>query len=221
MEFGIHGGGKHWANNHGGDTTTEIRIPFSWNVFTIASKLLSSEALFWSCLMGEDKRTWKLRRFHRLLHGWVHALRPRIASSLSSESLDCFPMMQEVWPISPIPVYLRLDDSQLDVPGSSHIISSSKEAYPVDLPKMSIAEEQVAMVNANPSVSALETIAIINASSHDVSTIMEENNQDEYGRSPCQYHTAPVQLTGFYPKIWGILCSRRKLVAKRTPLWKQ
>lgn len=72
------------------------------------------------------------------------------------------------------------DDSHFDVPGSSLIISSSKEAYPVDLPKMSIAKEQVAVVNANPSVSALESIAIIKPYSHDVNTIMEENNQDEY-----------------------------------------
>ncbi|EOA36038.1 hypothetical protein CARUB_v10008119mg, partial [Capsella rubella] len=72
------------------------------------------------------------------------------------------------------------DESHLDIPGSSHIISSFKKAYPVDPPKMQIAKGQVAVVDANQSISALETIAIIKPSLHDVSTIMEEKNQDEY-----------------------------------------
>lgn len=72
------------------------------------------------------------------------------------------------------------DKSHMDVSGSGHINSSSKETYPAELPKMPIAEEQVAIVNANLSTSALETIESINPSSHDVSTILEENNRDEY-----------------------------------------
>lgn len=71
------------------------------------------------------------------------------------------------------------DESHLVGPGSGHIISSSKEVYPAVLPKMHIAEKHVAIVN-DLSVSALETIAIINPSSHDASTIMEENNQEAY-----------------------------------------
>ncbi|CDY16152.1 BnaA09g28860D [Brassica napus] len=49
------------------------------------------------------------------------------------------------------------DESHLDVPGSGHIISSSKEASPADLSKNPLDEEDV-------------------SSSHDVSTILEENN---------------------------------------------
>ncbi|CAA7036305.1 unnamed protein product [Microthlaspi erraticum] len=64
------------------------------------------------------------------------------------------------------------DEPHLDARGSGHIISSCKEACPT------IDKEQVAIVNANLLVPALDTIEIINPSSHDVSTILEENNQD-------------------------------------------
>ncbi|CAG7864687.1 unnamed protein product [Brassica rapa] len=68
------------------------------------------------------------------------------------------------------------DESHLDGLGSGHIISSSKEAYPADLPKQHIDEEQVVIENASLSVPALNTVEIIKSSSHDVSTILEENN---------------------------------------------
>ncbi|KFK28994.1 hypothetical protein AALP_AA7G075200 [Arabis alpina] len=72
------------------------------------------------------------------------------------------------------------DESHMEVSESGHIISSSKETYPAERPKMPIIEDQVAIVNASLSVSALETTENINPSSHDVSTILEENNRDEY-----------------------------------------
>ena len=68
------------------------------------------------------------------------------------------------------------DEPHLDVLESGHIISSSKEAYPADLPKKPINEEQFVTENASLSVPALETVEIIKPSSHDVSTILEENN---------------------------------------------
>ncbi|CAN6881671.1 unnamed protein product [Brassica oleracea] len=68
------------------------------------------------------------------------------------------------------------DESHLDVFGSGHIISSSKKAYPADLPKKPIDEEQFVTENASLSVPALDTAEIIKPSSHDVSTILEENN---------------------------------------------
>lgn len=69
------------------------------------------------------------------------------------------------------------DESHLDVPGSGHIISSSsKEAYPADLPKKPIDEEQFVIENASLSVPALDTVEIIKPSSHNVRTILEENN---------------------------------------------
>ncbi|KAF2549449.1 hypothetical protein F2Q70_00020673 [Brassica cretica] len=68
------------------------------------------------------------------------------------------------------------DESRLDVLGSGHIISSSKEAYPADLPKKPIDEEQFVIENACLSVPALDTVEIIKPSSHNVSTILEENN---------------------------------------------
>ncbi|XP_010477867.1 PREDICTED: uncharacterized protein LOC104756910 [Camelina sativa] len=71
------------------------------------------------------------------------------------------------------------DEPHLDGPRSGHIISSSKEAYPADLPKIPVAEEHVAIVN-DLSVSALTTTEIIGPSSHDVSTIVDENIQDQY-----------------------------------------
>lgn len=70
------------------------------------------------------------------------------------------------------------DESHLDVLGSGHIISPSKEAYPADLPNKPIDEEQVVIENGNLSVPALDTVEIIKPSSHDVS-ILEENNLDE------------------------------------------
>lgn len=70
------------------------------------------------------------------------------------------------------------DESHLDVLGSGHIISPSKEAYPADVPKKPIDEEQVVIENGSLSVSTLDTVEIIKPSSHDVSTILEENNLD-------------------------------------------
>lgn len=70
------------------------------------------------------------------------------------------------------------DESHLDVLGSGHIISPSKEAYPADLPDKSIAKEQVVIENASLSVPALDTVEIIKPSAHDASTILEENNLD-------------------------------------------
>ncbi|KAJ0257810.1 DNA binding protein [Hirschfeldia incana] len=70
------------------------------------------------------------------------------------------------------------DEYHLDVLGSGHIISPSKEAYPTDLPDKPTGEEQVVIENASLSVPALDTIEIIKPSAHDVSTILEENNLD-------------------------------------------
>ncbi|CAH8390132.1 unnamed protein product [Eruca vesicaria subsp. sativa] len=72
-----------------------------------------------------------------------------------------------------------IDESHLDVLGSGHIISSSKEVYPTDLPKNPIDEEQVVRVDASLSVSALDTIEIIKPSSHDVPIAPDKNNQDD------------------------------------------
>ncbi|KAL1198392.1 hypothetical protein V5N11_004212 [Cardamine amara subsp. amara] len=91
------------------------------------------------------------------------------------DSIQDFPSNMSIAPDS-------FDESHLNSPGSGHIIPSSKEAYPADHPKMPIAGEQVAKVNANLSVSALENIEVIIPYSHDVSTILEEIKQDEYVR---------------------------------------
>lgn len=70
------------------------------------------------------------------------------------------------------------DEPHVDASGSGPIISSHKEACPAHIPKIPIVKEHVAILNANLSVPALDTIESIKPSSHDVSTILEENNQD-------------------------------------------
>ncbi|CAN8291517.1 unnamed protein product [Cochlearia groenlandica] len=96
------------------------------------------------------------------------------------------------------------DESHMDVPGSGHIISSPKDAYPVD--QIPIAEEHAAIVNANPPVSVLDTTETKNPSSHDVSTILEENYQDEYVKKSMsipQYNSSTDRISSCEPEELG------------------
>ncbi|KAG2269549.1 hypothetical protein Bca52824_064104 [Brassica carinata] len=107
-----------------------------------------------------------------------------------------------------------LDESHLEILGSGHIISPSKEAYPADLPKKPIDEEQVVIVNASLSIPALDTVEIIKPSSHDVSTILEENNLDGCVKKSMLIPQCTGQANRVITKESEGLCAEGDLVQK-------
>lgn len=104
------------------------------------------------------------------------------------------------------------DESHLDVLGSGHIISPSKEAYPADLPDKPIGEEHVVIENASLSVPALDTVEIIKPSAHDVSTILEENNLDGCVKKSMLIPQCTSPTNRMITKVSEELCAKRDFV---------